>query len=468
MEPEAAEENAEAACDMDILERIEQFKYPVIASAKGYIIRRVPAKRVRKTADATYNMLESRLSFMDTVPPSCRWFLLKYQVDANASVDALFQLLHGQLSAHDNHGLCVARIGNDVVCLVKKNDYKAITSASLQLSGVQPIIYRFVLKGHGSMDAALRSALDIYTDATHDYVSNMSMDSNDKEYTIDELVRQCATLNSEQFQKLIADSKLTDKPNRCSFQRSLLKVVQEMLRIRTTPSISPMIIALADMKGKVQCFSEFRQDVLDLPLTVNDSTIAAHDATLRQYIYDPQVHQNLTLLLHGGTRMGKTEMAKSIAMRLAVKYKGQDAKFIMTNTLDALRNVQQHMSSGVPLVIDDTEPGNKAALVHTDPQIWKTILQIGNVASTRGRNDDVIVAPYQFKIITSNAESVDEWLHGLHCSLNHVAALKMRLASVHVVAPLWRRLNFRMCSASIFPSAVSDEQVDLLLESASQ
>ena len=413
-------------------------------------------------------MLFSRLDVIQQVPTYNRWFVLKYTMDADASVEALFQLLQRQLSSHRNLGICVARISNDVVCLIKKNDLKSVPVASLELNGLLPTIYKLILTGHGPADTALRTVLNIYTDATNDCMSNMSMESNDNEYNIDELVRQCATLSNEQFQKLVADSKLTEKKKRSGFQHSILKVVPEMLKIRTVPSTSPMIITLADMKGKVQCFSEFRQDVLDLPMTIDDKTIAAHDGTLRQYIYDAQVHQSLTLLLHGGTRLGKTEMAKSIAMRLAVKYQGAEAKFIMTNTLDALRNVQQHMSSGVPVVIDDTEPGNRAALVHTDQQIWKTLLQICNVASTRGRNDDVIVAPYQFKIITSNAESVDEWLHGLHCSPNHVAALKMRLASVHVESLLWRRSNFLMPSSSLFPCVVSDEQVDLLLDSALQ
>ena len=299
--PQDAQDSVDNDCGIDILEHIERLKYPVIANAKSYIIRKVPPKRLRQVPCATYDMLFSRLDVIQQVSTYTPWFVLKYTMDADASVEALFQLLQRQLSSHQNLGICVARISNDVVCLIKKNDLKSVPVASLQLNGLLPTIYKLILTGHGPADAALRSVLNIYTDAANDCMSNMSMESNDNEYNIDELVRQCATLSNEQFQKLVADSKLTEKKKRSGFQHCILKVVPEMLKIRTVPSTSPMIITLADMKGKVQCFSEFRQDVLDLPMTIDDKTIAAHDGTLRQYIYDARVHQSLTLLLHGGT-----------------------------------------------------------------------------------------------------------------------------------------------------------------------
>ena len=96
-----------------------------------------------------------------------------------------------------------------------------------------------------------------------------------------------------------------------------------------------------------------------------------------------------------------------LAMHIALQYLGPDkARIIISNTIDYLRAVGSDMLSGVPILLDECEPGNHAALVHSDTSIWKSFLQVKDVATIRGRCQDIVIAQNQCKLITSNAATI--------------------------------------------------------------
>ena len=61
------------------------------------------------------------------------------------------------------------------------------------------------------------------------------------------------------------------------------------------------------------------------PLIPQDGS--GNAVTLKTYLDFAELHQNVTLFLPGKSRKGKTELAKYICMRLAIKYQGLEISF---------------------------------------------------------------------------------------------------------------------------------------------
>ena len=133
--------------------------------------------------------------------------------------------------------------------------------------------------------------------------------------------------------------------------------------------------------------------------------------TLETFLKFPELHQNVTLFMPGESRTGKTELAKFICLQLAVKYQNEDPRFLMTNTLDSLRINQALMLPGVPVLLDDIGgDDNDHQLIYSSISMWKAILQVKDATQNRARNDDLMWASRQPKVMTSNCMSLEDWI----------------------------------------------------------
>ena len=133
----------------------------------------------------------------------------------------------------------------------------------------------------------------------------------------------------------------------------------------------------------------------------------------------------------------------------------------MTNTLDSLRSNQAMMLPGVPVLLDDIGgDDNDQQLIYSSISMWKAILQIKDPTQSRARNDDLMWASRQPKVMTTNCVSVTDWIKVMfpRASPNHKEAILLRTAEVQTITEsLYACPSAPSGSASFLCSQMSNE-----------
>jgi len=375
-------------------------------------------------------------------------FFLEYQFDDAQVLPKIKTLIHNinEGASEERYvtmGItCNPELSNPpygYLAMVKKIDNCCLKPSNVSINGVMPVAsYRMKLDGIASLTNSLINTITVFSGVLGVFASSMQFERHDHEWSFASIKALLKGHSINSIREAIAECKLTPKDKQTSLQESVLKVQKELLVPDTAEIIPKCVIFLKDAKQHVQSEAVFVPNWMGLPLNVQDKSIMENLACLGDYINNPNIHQNCTLLIHGKSRKGKTEFAKMMAMTMALTYKGRaEARIIVVNTLDLLRSIPMHLESGIPILVDDCDPCNHAALIYSDVAIWKAFLQCKDVATIRGRFSDIIVAPRQPKIITSNAETVDEWIGSLSIHGSHRDSLKMRIVSISVSDSLY-------------------------------
>ena len=199
--------------------------------------------------------------------------------------------------------------------------------------------------------------------------------------------------------------------------------------------------------GAVQPESVFKPSWRTLRVTIHDRSLLTPlmprigEATstvvsLATYLDHPELHQNVTLFVPGQPRKGKSELAKLICLMLAFRYQESDPYFLLATTLDSLRASQSLMQPGVPVLLDDMGgDDNDVQLIYSSISMWKAILQVKDAVQNRGRNDDIMWAARQPKVVTTNSADLTDWVRTMFPSAkpNHTEAIPPRVAECETI-----------------------------------
>ena len=138
----------------------------------------------------------------------------------------------------------------------------------------------------------------------------------------------------------------------------------------------------------------------------------------------------------------------------------------MANTLKALRCHQALMLPGVPVLLDDIgREGGDAQLIYSSISMWKAILQVKDATQCRARNDDLLWATRQPKVITTNCESLEDWMQTMFpCAKpEHKDAIKLRVAEVEQTTESLYSSSSAPAGSQIFlPRVMEDEASDAI------
>ena len=153
-------------------------------------------------------------------------------------------------------------------------------------------------------------------------------------------------------------------------------------------------------------FSPPASEIMFSYVDVGDGSV--HQFSARDWIVER--HATHTAVLHGGPKLGKTPLAKSMAAQVARLVPGGrgDLHFIQVSTLDILP--RNGLSTGVPILLDEFNPskerGGRIAHSCEDLKIITEIAE-GGTLNGRGGNQggDIHFPPMVPRIITCNAAS---------------------------------------------------------------
>ena len=188
----------------------------------------------------------------------------------------------------------------------------------------------------------------------------------------------------------------------------------------------------------IQSLDQFASDLLELRVTIHDRSICPDgECSLKEYLASENLHQTLSLLVHGDTGVGKSEMVKLLFFTLSTSYLGQSAVLWHCNTIDQIRAFKNDVKAGQVLMLDEFNPVG-AQVVHSDPNLIKVLVNPVLPGTVRARNDDVTLPAGLIRVITTNSESLEHWLDPLKADPVDAAAIQRRMASLPVMGRLWK------------------------------
>jgi hypothetical protein len=256
-------------------------------------------------------------------------------VEWSTSVSVSLPVLHASLSRQLNRSyqrdVCLAELaipglGTDkkLMAFILKDDTAAILADGLELPACT-LEASYIVKAVGRRDQAVQSAIMQYCAAVTESVTNLWLDEvpGNKAWGLDQLEAACSELNEEALIYIHAQIKLTDAKERDDFQKAFMKLLPELRALRAKKAVhtASSAITAKNVQQMVQPRSTFIEGLLNLVVIVPDLSLCpAGQTTLGRFFEEPILHQKLTLLMHGDTRLGKTEAAKMLAYALSSRY----------------------------------------------------------------------------------------------------------------------------------------------------
>ena len=368
-------------------------------------------------------------------------FFVQWSFIGEPDLVDLHRRLSQQLSTRFKRHCCLASYGNGtLLAFILKDDTCKIQDAEIELPDCQ-VEAVMVTKLTGRREKATTRALMCFSSAAIAAVSDILLDMHPQgaTYGLEQLYTITEKLDSCAFVGLVAEVKCIPPDTRDEFQATFWKLKDQLIELRRLRKnlVSSIIIDKANKDQHVQALSSFVDTVLDLEVNVFDRSLCPTGrCSLLQYLEDPRLHQCLTLIMRGNTGVGKTELAKTCGYALSKRYCDNPCLYFAT-TVDSLRKVQSQLKAGHTLMLDEFE-GSSIQLVHADANFMKCLLNPVNPQVLRGRNDDIAMPARLMRIVTCNTESLDEWLTALSSRERDVAALRRRVADLHVTRSLYR------------------------------
>lgn len=413
---------------------------------------------------ATYDSIHQVFQPRDVCHDNARrldYFVLEYDLPVN-SVQHYYNLLVKSFVKYHDRYIVMGTVDGasspgccKFLALIRKSDHSKIAVEDLEINGVCPLASYVIKSGNGvAIKSRVVNAFNVFAAPLRQYVCGMEMVAAGITYTFDYLLNMTSAFSDKDLSRLFANIVLTAKDDRNELHLALLKVESRIMAYRARAQLPGHIVFQNNMQGVVQPLSAFIAEWASLPVRLADaSIIGTSSTTLGHWMQEPKLHQNLTLLMRGKTRSGKSEFSKVLAMMLAMRYHPDGhALFLFLTTIEAAKECKEYMQPGVPVIFDDIDPSDKEQLVHTSLAMWKALLQGANPFTTRARNEDINWSRRQPKLITSNAKDVDAWLGkmGISSDRSHVEAIEMRLADLEI-------------PGSLFLDPVSSQSADALI-----
>ena len=371
-----------------------------------------------------------------------QFLVVKWSSPANPDLAALHGALVKQLNTKYTRLPCVTYFGGTTLAaFIYRSDTAGITTSQLELPGCS-IVAKCILN-RGRRDNVMADAMQAFSDAAVACHSSIWIDvnCNELEWGLDQLHEATSHLDSEGLLRLVASVKLTPKKDRDEFQNSFFTLLPQLNELRTLKERvrnCGVAITMQNRATHMQSLDQFIPDILDLRVTIHDRSVwTSGECSLKEYLASEDLHQTLSLLVHGDTGLGKSEMVKLLFFTLSASYLDQDALLWHCNTIDQIRAFKNDMKAGQVLMLDEFNPVG-AQVVHSDPNLIKVLVNPVLPGTVRARNDDVSLPTGLIRVITANSESLEHWLAPLKADPVDADAIRRRMATLQVSGRLWK------------------------------
>ena len=128
-------------------------------------------------------------------------------------------------------------------------------------------------------------------------------------------------------------------------------------------------------------------------------------------------YKEYTLILHGDSNLGKTQLAMSMLCATAESiYEMQDRPyFLKVETIEGLKEAASgYIKRGVAILFDDIEPSKmRGTRKGSTLEDLKHLCEVGTTSTLHARFRDIVIDENEPRCFTSNAANPNEWHDGL-------------------------------------------------------
>ena len=377
----------------------------------------------------------------------------------------------------------VAPTADSVAVLIFKQGQQQIR-AKLKLGAIEPQSIQVTHFGKGAGRSAIKEAqrklCETFAQLPGKHLTNLYVSRKEdvEEYNAKKLFEAVKNMTPDEYLKFVLDAHLKERNgadmtelDRLLCMTQIESRVKEMRKQSGKVVTNVVFASKVKETGQVQRETVFKDSWKKLHVTIHDRSLltpampqTGSKVTLETFLKFPELHQNLTLFLSGLSRKGKTELAKLVCLMQAFKYQKQeeDPRFLMANTLETLRCNQALMLPGVPVLLDDIGgEGCDAQLIYSSISIWKAILQVKDATQCRARNDDLLWAARQPKVLTTNCANLQDWIQTMFpgAKPEHKDAIKLRVAEVaQITESLYSSPSAPTGSQKFLPCVMDDAE----------
>ena len=426
-----------------------------LLSAFGHLVG-LPSPEVRRNATASMDALErfhqhigcEKCVYPQRLPKKREWFFFEF-----GTLD-LAKELFDYLS-----GMCdVVAIGTTVlgVCMAicHRRSYGV-----LQIERFRPGAF-FTPKLHrkkNSNDLAFKF-VDAWLQAQQDVMMNFFVLSP-TEYTDEHIIDEWEGRTRAHVLRDIHSCKSTSKSQRTARQSYVADdnnaTLLAIWAAEASETKQTYIIQISDNDIlDINIFIPKPSEIMFLYVDVSDGSI--HQFSVRDWIYEK--HATHTAVLHGGPKLGKTPLAKSMAACVAQLSAddGGELHFLQVSTLDIL---SRRLSQGVPILLDEFNPsvqrGSRQAHNCEDLKIITDIVEGGTLNGRGGAQGGDIHFPNMVpRIITCNAGSPFEFFRELPDNVFTTMTNEARMALSNDAKAILKRCAFFHIQQAVVPESV--------------
>ncbi|CAE8619802.1 unnamed protein product [Polarella glacialis] len=407
-----------------------------------------------------------------------RHSFLIYHAPSHSDLQALFGALYAKLSGKHQRDLCLSLIekteDRDVLAAyIHKTDKAVLVNAGIGLNLSDDVWVNRAMKlstTPADCKADVVATMTALCKCSKSSMTTMLYDEHDKHVTLEYVDEATRELSDDQLRSLKFIIQQASSKNMTGFSLAFHRgkvQLKERRAARQSVEDNIHLITKKNAALHLQAMSEFRPEWSALPMEVFDrSLVGGHQGplTIGDFFADKRLYSQTSLLIGGTSRYGKTELLKAQFFLLSLRLRGKDPVLGFVQTVDKLKVVQDHLSRGSCLLLDDIDPSDREQLIHSSHGIWKSLLAVASPADVRGRNSDASIASGVPRGITTNLESADEWISSITVKEVDQLAIRSRLCFVNVRERLWVRDEPPANSARILQPVMTSTDAEAAME----
>ena len=266
---------------------------------------------------------------------------------------------------------------------------------------------------------------------------------------------------------LDATDKIKMKRHKTDRDEFVAKMGQDVLRMKKT-------MQNANCSSYVVNTDDHR--IIDISAFIHTDTITCKtfDVITGGIVHFPlldwwnhKFYRRYTLVLHGDSDVGKTQVALSLLSEVAAELQqGENYRnyFLKVGTIDSLRECadQALMKQNIPILSDEITPGKaRGTRCGMSLEDVKHVCEIPETTSVDARNNDISFHSNQPRIFTSNAYGPHGWHNDLPADVFNMSNNTRVHLDAHVKA-VFKRVVFASVDANVISQQMRDAHREAL------
>ena len=381
---------------------------------------RTPAmKRVVSSATKSWTQLEERLATGNIHDQTDLVRLQNYFLlyPESLSLEIVFESLKASMGLRLDLALCIGKVeGKGVMVFIRRRaGMKKLPD--LIINDIVPLHFQF--RRTGAFLRSLDATLECFSQTLCETMTNLVVKVPPSAFSFEQIMTGVSKLTQDQLETLRGEALVRPQKERSEFQSAFLRVFGQINKVRD----------LNDRVGKELVFNAFAppstikipplENIIDMDLQgcrLQEVSGQYEFYTLREVFSRSSLLNRYAVLILGAnktTGYGKSAVAKALACHYAKCFvearnlPHDRAQVVLMNTLDSARDIK--FVKGMVWVLDEFKPADTVSNVYCTETMLKCLFNPAEPCTLRARNVDIKVCDGIPRIITSNADSLENW-----------------------------------------------------------